>query len=391
MSGLFHIRFFYLLTVIIAVFALSSTALAAWEPPRVFIMNFPVKLLGKQALTGSEKTIGSELASCLGRRLLQRYPCASILTEDAFKVLLNWDRQQSLLGTPDEDRAGLEKILEAFGKAIVIDGSLVGTVSGYNLTLRVMNAGGSNPKISKSIKTKDTSLSEDAFFELCDEIGDDLRLGICTWDGSITLKIGGSDQVNETESHENGSALNSVKQDGLLTLEVTWKGERENREESQSASYTYKFERQELNTQSLTMKGCLTDDGKFVDKPYHSMHRSTSSASRTGHVEGNSASITLNPKTHEFEIKVTIPEIDGETAVTTEDKEDGGCPGVSNQSNDSFKNPGTLVGAQSFAVKDYFNSREGRLKGEKKLEDVALFPYTNKPNEGTISYDLRRR
>jgi len=389
MSCLLRVRFICALIAIFAFFGVSSVAAADW-PPTVYIRNFQVKLLGKQALTGDEQAISETLPSGLAEQLLKRYPCARILTENDFRSMITWDRQRALLGTPDEDLA-LDKILEAFGKAIVIDGSLVGTVNSYNLTLRVVNGVGENAKMSKSVKSKNGPLTADSFFELRDEIGKDLRLGICTWDGTITLKIKGNDQENITESDDSGSARHSVTQGGELTLEVTWKGERENREESQSASYTCKYEKKEEGNQNRVFKDCLSDNGQFVDKSYHSSHRSTASASKSGNVEGRTASITLNPKTHEFEIRVDVPNVDVEMAVTWEDNEEGGCAGVKNRSGDSYKHPVQLIGAQSFSVKDYFNSKEGRLKGEKKLEDVALFPYNDTPNEGTISYDLKRR
>ncbi len=390
MSGIHRIPVSGILLGIALLLSSWSPAAAAWEPPRVYIRNFQVTLLGKQALSGDEGAMSEQLAFCLAQRLQQRYPCARVLTENDFKSMIGWDRQQNLLGTPQEDTIGLDRILDAFGKSIIIDGSISGTASGYHVTLRAINSFGKNPRVNKSVKTGNAPLSADSFFALCDEIGDDLKLGICTWSGSVSLKISGNDQVNETESHKNGSASNSVHQSALLTLDVTLKGEDEEHEESQTAKYNYSFERTETSRQDITIS-CPTDDGKPVNKPYHSMNRSTSSASRAGSLEGKSASITLDSKTREFEIVVHVPEVDGETEVTVQEQEDGGCPGVRNRSDQSFKNPGPLLNAQSFSVKDYFNSKEGRLKGQKRLEGVALFPYTNTPNEGTLIYDLKRR
>lgn len=325
---------------------LSGSAQASPQRLKIYIF-------GKSSSKTAE-AIEHYLKNKVAQLLMDRYPCASNMTDDDVANLLRFERERQLLGAGDPD--ALSNIASALGAQYVVYFNVIQVNSTFTMT-----ATGSDDRRGKTVSRQSTvARSEDEALEAADSLAEEFvsdmlkALPECVvndWVGTITYRRVFQGKSRDTEDVQFGKRTTEI------TLKTTTEADFEVRGTKKPAKAFVKWAEQSLkNTitkQTFKCQGTTPfEEAKTVTRNMTEVERVT------GNAEGKADAVaSVSVKGDEYTISFTVPEIEGGNSVRDWSlKDSGGCgPAYSQQENNSIQ----------YTTQELFEQAKGKIDREK--------------------------
>jgi hypothetical protein len=355
----------------------ADAALAARARPVIFVEDFHGGFDERHPALGEGAGIAAALTIYTTQWLNDNYTCADVYNHDTIAALLGWGRQQSALGTPEETAVRLADVLQVQkDRTVVVRGNLSGWDEYLQVDIEFYTA---EDKLRSGSFRIERNAKVEALLPMAEKVLDGMRISICPWAGTVTLKVEqGRDELDQ-ERLDDGMSSSVDRYSSVYSQKTVLKA-------NGKMETTFEYRDSSLREQRVarTMKGCLADHGQFADRSYSALTRETRSAHGSGtSAESSWAKFSMDDK-GAWRLSLRTPDVDGKVQTSYLATERGGCAQVNESEDRSQSEDGQRLWSQwIYSLSGTVDPAQKRLSLTRVLKDQP-------PDIVTISLDLQR-